>query len=256
VPDATDVDVVKKIRQGEVELRDRNTVLRGIKNNNFSSVRNAYVAKLKSLKEAKKTGVTSPISTQLSDPKTQSRKQKSMCPIIMISSSPTSLITMYNVRRFLQESMFEPSAEARARAAAEGTTRAEDLIPIDRERTTVEPGGQTRTSAQRYYVVDSVEALNKFGADAWDRVVCVLTTGQVWQFRPYKWSEPRVLFHHVKGIYVSWANDPPNPKVKDWNVTELKIDPHRRHVDKSTVAYFWKTLDTWTAMHKPSLMTT
>ncbi len=134
---------------------------------------------------------------------------------------------MHNVRRFLQESMhvlstvllltatdfdqipphrFEPSAEARARAAAEGTTRAEDLIPIDRERTTIEPGGQARASAQRYYVVDSVEALNKFGADAWDRVVCVLTTGQVWQFRPYKWSEPRVLFHHgeclpVLGMY-------------------------------------------------------
>ncbi|KAH9992792.1 RNA polymerase II-associated protein [Russula vinacea] len=254
VPDAGDVEVVKKIRQSEVELRDHNTVLRGIKNNNFSSVRNAYVAKLKSLKEAKKAGAGAPIATQLSDSKTQARKQKNMYPIIMISSSPTSLITMYNVRRFLQESIFEPSADARARAAAEGTTRAEDLIPIDRERTTIEPGGQARASAQRYYVVDSVEALNKFGADAWDRVVCVLTTGQVWQFRPYKWSEPRVLFHHVKGIYVSWANDPPNPKVKDWNVTELKIDPHRRHVDKSTVAYFWKTLDTWTAMHKPSLM--
>jgi len=27
----------------------------------------------------------------------------------------------------------------------------------------------------------------------------------------------------VKGIYVAWANDPPNPKVKDWNVTELKV---------------------------------
>jgi RNA pol II accessory factor, Cdc73 family, C-terminal len=139
---------------------------------------------------------------------------------------------MYNVRRFLQESMhvlstfllllstdltipthrFEPSADARARAAAEGTTRAEDLIPIDRERTTIEPGGQARASAQRYYVVDSVEALNKFGADAWDRVVCVLTTGQVWQFRPYKWSEPRVLFHHgeclIGPAYVSDRTEP------------------------------------------------
>ncbi|KAI9446951.1 RNA polymerase II accessory factor [Russula earlei] len=223
VPDVADMEVVKKIRQGEIELRDHNTVLRGIKNNNFSSVRNAYVAKLKGLKEAKKPGANTPIPTQLTE---------NMYPIIMISSSPTSLITMYNVRRFLQESIFEPSAEARARAAAEGNTRAEDLIPIDRERTMIESGGQARASAQRYYVLDSVEALNKFGADAWDRVVCVLTTGQVWQFRPYKWSEPRILFHHVKGIYVSWANDPPNPKVKDWNVTELKIDPHRRHVDK------------------------
>ena len=33
VPDAADVEVVKKIRQGEVELRDHNTVLRGVKNN-------------------------------------------------------------------------------------------------------------------------------------------------------------------------------------------------------------------------------
>lgn len=33
MPDAGDVEVVKKIRQSEVELRDHNTVLRGIKNN-------------------------------------------------------------------------------------------------------------------------------------------------------------------------------------------------------------------------------
>ena len=48
----------------------------------------------------------------------------------------------------------------------------------------------------RYFVVDSTEALSKFGADAWDRVVCVMTTGQEWQFRQYKWSEPKELFHH------------------------------------------------------------
>jgi hypothetical protein len=47
-----------------------------------------------------------------------------------------------------------------------------------------------------YYVVDSVDELAKFGADAWDRVVCVMTTGQPWQFKPYKWNEPRALFHH------------------------------------------------------------
>ena len=69
-----------------------------------------------------------------------------------------------------------------------------------------------------------------------------MTTGQAWQFRPYKWNEPRQLFHHgmasgrpdyanvlicvilvVKGIYVTWSNDPPNTKIKDWNVTELKV---------------------------------
>ena len=27
----------------------------------------------------------------------------------------------------------------------------------------------------------------------------------------------------MKGIYISWVNDPPNAKIKDWNVTELKV---------------------------------
>ena len=27
----------------------------------------------------------------------------------------------------------------------------------------------------------------------------------------------------VKGVYVTWSNDPPNPKIQDWNVTELKV---------------------------------
>ena len=65
-----------------------------------------------------------------------------------------------------------------------------------RRRTTIDPSGRETTTNQRYYVVDSVDALNKFGADAWDRVVCVMTTGQAWQFRPYKWKEPLSLFHH------------------------------------------------------------
>ncbi|KAH9958508.1 hypothetical protein BGW80DRAFT_1439042 [Lactifluus volemus] len=174
VPNSTDVEVVKRIRQGEVELNDHNTVLRGVKNTNFSSVRDACasVAKLKSLKEAKKTGgVSASVTTPLSG----------------------------------------------------------RLIHVHHS-----------FSAETTPFVDSK-------AHARKQIVFVLTTGQ---------SEPRVLFHHVKGIYVSWTSGPPNPKVKDWNVTELKIDPHRRHVDKSTVAYLWKTLDTWTALHKPSLVNT
>ncbi|EDR11132.1 RNA polymerase II-associated protein [Laccaria bicolor S238N-H82] len=256
VADSHDIEVVKKIRQNEVELKDRNTVLRGIKPNNFSAVRTAYSEKLKKLKEASRSGGASSHTTAPTtmDAKLLARKARHNYPIIMISSSPTALITMHNVKKFLQESTFEPSQEARAHAAAEGNTRPEDMIPIYRKRTTIDSSGKETETQARYFIVDSVEALQKFGADAWDRVVCVMTTGQAWQFRPYKWNEPRQLFHHVKGIYVTWSNDPPNPKTKDWNVTELKIDPHRRHVDKSVVAHFWKTLDTWIQANKPSLM--
>ncbi|KAF9481350.1 RNA polymerase II-associated protein [Pholiota conissans] len=254
IADAHDAEVVKKIRQNEVELRDRNTVLRGIKPNNFTAVRTAYGEKLKKLKETTRVGAAATATSSTTDPKLLARKARHNQPIIMISSSPTALITMHNVKRFLEDSVFEPSQDARARAAAEGNIRPEDLIPIYRKRTSIDTSGKETVTKTTYFVVDSVEALAKFGTDAWERVVCVMTTGQAWQFRPYKWNEPRQLFHNVKGIYVSWSNDPPNAKIKDWNVTELKIDPHRRHVDKSVVAHFWKLLDTWIQTNKAWLV--
>lgn len=125
---------------------------------------------------------------------------------------------MHNVKRFLEESMyafslilplpfcsltplffptsFEPSAAARARATSEGNPRPEDLIPVYRKRTNIDTSGRETTISQTYYIIDNAEVLGKFGADAWDRVVCVMTTGQGWQFRPYKWKEPLALFHH------------------------------------------------------------
>ncbi|KAF9650637.1 CDC73-domain-containing protein, partial [Thelephora ganbajun] len=252
VADPQDIEIVKKIKLNEIELQDRNTVLRGIKNNNFTSIRSMFTEKLKKYKVASKSGSTPAATTP--DPKMQAKKAKNLYPIIMISSSPTALITMHNVKRFLQESTFEPSQEARARAISEGNVKPDDMIPIYRKRTHIDSSGREMESHVRYVVVDSVEALSKFGVDPWDRVVCVMTTGQEWQFKNYKWKDPKQLFHHVKGIYVTWAHDPQNPKVKDWNVTELKIDAHRRHVDKSVVAHFWKSIDTWTQMNKPWLM--
>ena len=91
---------------------------------------------------------------------------------------------------------FEPSQEAKARAAHEGNMRPEDVIPIYRKRVSINSSGKEMESQARYFVVDNVEALAKFGADAWERVVCVMTTGQAWQFKPYKWNEPTQLFHH------------------------------------------------------------
>ncbi|KIJ32428.1 hypothetical protein M422DRAFT_70583 [Sphaerobolus stellatus SS14] len=255
VADISDLESVKKIKRDEVELRDRTTVLRGTKPNNFQSIRNSVGERLKKVKEMSKSGAVPPPVAPRPDPKLLAKKNRNNFPIIMISSSPTALITMYNVKRFLQDSIFETSADARTRAAAEGNSRAEDVIPIYRRKTQVDATGKETESFQRYVIVDGVDALKKFGEDPWDRVICVMTTGQAWQFRPYKWSEPRQLFHHVKGIYVSWSNDPANTKIKDWNVSEIKIDPHRRHVDKSVVAHFWKMLDSWTMTNKPWLMT-
>jgi parafibromin len=82
--------------------------------------------------------------------------------------------------------------------------RPEDLIPIYRKRTSIDTSGKETVTQAKYFVVDSVEALAKFGTDAWERVVCVMTTGQAWQFRPYKWNEPRQLFHN--GVCFNYLN--------------------------------------------------
>ncbi|KAF9018742.1 RNA polymerase II-associated protein [Hymenopellis radicata] len=233
VPDPHDMEVVKKIKRSEIELRDRNAVLQGTKPNNFTNIKNVYTEKLKKMREANKAGAPPTAATASTpDHKMQARKARSNFPIIMVSSSPTALITMHNVKRFLQEAVFETSQEAREK----GNT--EKLVTVDRKLTHIDPGGKERSTQARYIVVDSHESLNRFGPDAWERVVCVMTT-----------AKPG-----IKGIYFSWASDPPNAKIKDWNVSELKIDQNRRHVDKAVVASFWKALDTWMMANKPGLM--
>ena len=53
---------------------------------------------------------------------------------------------MHNVKRFLQDSVYEPSQEARARAAAEGNPKPEDMIPIYRKRSTMDSAGRELAS--------------------------------------------------------------------------------------------------------------
>jgi parafibromin len=74
---------------------------------------------------------------------------------------------MHNVKRFLEDAVFEPSADARARAMTDGNGKPEDMIPIYRKKTSIGPGGKEIITQGRYFVVDGIDALSKFGADAW-----------------------------------------------------------------------------------------
>ncbi|GAA5969722.1 hypothetical protein JCM3765_001219 [Sporobolomyces pararoseus] len=247
----------------------RETVLRGERYNNFDSVRSLIGPRLKTLQEALNNS-TSTSSSTIPQPGSlkplQSSKKKQLNPIIMISPSQTALITMHNVKDFLQDSKFIPSDQAKllnSSASGTGGYVTEDVVQINHARasnSSSNSNGRIETRMARYFIVDSVEALSKFGGqgggredELWDRVVCVMTTGQEWQFKPYKWSEPKELFHNVKGVYPQWTKDPVNSKIKSWNVSELRIDPHKRHIDKSVVAEFWRSLESWIAEKKPWL---
>ena len=94
---------------------------------------------------------------------------------------------MYNVKRFLEESVYEPSDLARASSGR----IAEDVVQINHKRQIGSLAGDAAASANagpqggglaganraerglageklvRYFVVDGVDALSKFGDDAW-----------------------------------------------------------------------------------------
>ncbi|ORY44642.1 RNA pol II accessory factor, Cdc73 family-domain-containing protein [Leucosporidium creatinivorum] len=244
--------------------QNRVTVLAGQRVNNFESVRALVAPRIKLSRDeenergaaasaAAKESAASGAPTTTAGGQPLKPRKKALNPIIIISPSSTALISMHNVRKLLEESIFVHPEEARIQAG----TAAEDMVQVSHARTTSSISsslnGQQEARKARYFVVDGVEALAKFGPDAWDRVVCVMTTGQEWQFRPYKWTEPKELFHHVKGVFVQWTTDAPNEKVRKWNVNELRIDPSKRHIDKSTVAGFWRELEAWIALHKPGL---
>ncbi|KAM0754047.1 CDC73-domain-containing protein [Meredithblackwellia eburnea MCA 4105] len=240
-------------------FRNRETVLRGDRLNSFESAHQLVGNRLKLTREEISRSQSSQAQASAPQPGKASRKRQQN-PIIIISPSSTALITMHNVKSFLEDSIFRKSSDVAV--SADGRRGTDDVVVVEHARPTSSMSSsgagsqEASVKKQRYYVVDGVDALSKFGGieDAWDRVVCVMTTGQEWQFRPYKWSEPKELFHHVKGIFVQWTNEAPNTKVRSWNVTELRIDPSKRHIDKSTVADFWRNLESWIMMNKPSLL--
>lgn len=87
--------------------------------------------------------------------------------IILLSSSPTALISMWNVKRFLEEGIFERTSEARARQVEMGNRKMEDIIVLYR---TVK-GSDGEGKPVKYYVIDNIDVLNKFagtsGQDPW-----------------------------------------------------------------------------------------
>ena len=116
-------------------------------------------------------------------------KRKLNDPIIIVSPSSSALINMHNVKRFLEQSMyrrsrkkilwlcadpalmlrFEPPEVARM----SGQEETGGLVHINHSRTTSTNAipGQPGKSA-RYFIVDSVEALERFkkhspGEDPW-----------------------------------------------------------------------------------------
>jgi parafibromin len=200
VPSKADAAFVKRLRTSgtEIILRTRNDALHGshpwLKQTDFTSLRQSLAPTIEAARKvAGADSASSRPSAQAAVPSRGGPKRRAD-PIIMLSNSPTSLINMFNVKALLEEGIFIDPTQARMTANGQS----ESLVSIFHHST----NGPHDPNAKplRFIVVDNADALSRLGGsggqDVWSRVVAVFTTGQTWQFKAYKWSEPRELFRH------------------------------------------------------------
>lgn len=209
---------VERISELEVDSVDHNAALRGTKNVTLKNLildAKRFSSQLKKAKSGR--------AAQTSGAQASTKKQ----PIIIISPATTSLLSLSNIKEFLEEGKFvEPSLQ-----------RSDNGVVIVNH-----PSDKLVSSAQSIMVVDNVDLFTK--PEYWDRVVAVFTTGQAWQFAKYKYSKPEVLFQKYPGFFVSYQGDVVPKHIKDWNVSVVQVDRgEKRFRDKMIVRDLWIQLE-------------
>ncbi|KAG8168184.1 hypothetical protein KVR01_003873 [Diaporthe batatas] len=237
---------LQQIYAGERKMGDRNTVLRGVKPIDFSGVR-----KHATLFTSRKPGQPGqqphhPSSSAAAAaggglggaglPLNQ-KPARRPDPIILLSPSASSLLRISNVRAFLETGRYE--------LPESGSTAT--MLNIMRVMREIDPN-----RAMRFILVEGPE---NFKPEYWNRVVAVFTTGQPWQFKNYKWSNPNELFRHVLGVHVGWRGDQVPDNVRNWGhrVQCFTVDKWRdpalpgaeasRFRDREVVESIWKQIE-------------
>lgn len=242
--DGDNVDFVKSVLAQERQIKTKITILRGIKN--FEKLPLTVANILSGKADAGKAAASSAAkpATQPSKAgqavvkgKSKPMGRESKIPIMIVPAAPTAMLTLFNIKQFLEGQEFVDSQVMRDQGM-----KKPERVTIERRKA----NGQVVP----YHVVDS--AVN-FRQNDWDRVVCVFVAGQQWQFKGWKWEKPLELFSNVKGVYPKWQTDTLQGPAKDWAVTQMNIHRHKRHMDKAVVSGFWDMLDSYNATHRSHL---
>ncbi|KAM0244719.1 hypothetical protein ACHAP5_005948 [Fusarium lateritium] len=219
------------IYNGERRMGDRNTVLRGNKPTDFSHVRKLAAPFIQKKSQSSSSSIPNNPSLALNQ-KAPTRRPD---PIILLSPSASSLLRLSNARSFLEDGRFVPTD-------AGGTSAT--MLHVQRTVPSIDPN-----RPMRFILVEGSEA---FKPEYWNRIVAVLTTGQTWQFKNYKWSDPNELFKHTLGVYVGWRGESAPDNIRSWGhrVLSTGIDRWRgeghdasRFRDKEIVEQIWRAIE-------------
>ncbi|ODV62112.1 Cdc73p, partial [Ascoidea rubescens DSM 1968] len=206
----------------ERTIVDHNTYLHGSKPIDFGYLVTDIDFKI--IENLKKKSSSN--STSFKDRK-RKNANKMKDPIILISPASSSIITMGNIKSFLEDGVFS------TKDPISSTHNYLDLLKVTRN--------SKNFGRLKFLVVNSTEKFTK--PQYWDRVVAVFTTGQEWQFKNYKWNNPNDLFSNIKGYYFGYKGDMVPEKVNKWNVEKIELERYARFKDRQVVEWFWQNLE-------------
>ena len=249
-----DVDPrLREILHNERRMGNRNTALRGTKNTDFTAVRKhaeAFLGRAPGSRVAKSgfanggprpaaSNPSAPISNGAKSPmplvQNRTKPGRRPEPIILLSPSASSLLRMSNVKSFLSDGLYTPP---------DSTSTSPNLLHVSRLLPSIDPNRPLR-----FILVDTPEL---FKPDYWSRLAAVFTTGQLWQFKSYKWTDPPELFAHALGIHVGWRGEDIPSSVKGWGrgVVSMGIDKYNaqqgaqgRWRDREVVESIWTVIE-------------
>ncbi|XXG65264.1 hypothetical protein AAC387_Pa05g3013 [Persea americana] len=141
-------------------------------------------------------------------------------PIILVPSAFQTLITIYNVKEFLEDGIFVPT-DVKVKAGA-----------VKPDCVTVQKKFSRDRVVAAYEVRDKPSALK---AEDWDRVVSVFVLGKEWQFKDWPFKDHVEIFNRIIGFYMRFEDDSVESAktVKQWNVKIISISKNKRHQDRA-----------------------
>nr|KJB28358.1 hypothetical protein B456_005G044200 [Gossypium raimondii] len=154
-------------------------------------------------------------------------------PIILVPSAFQTLITIYNVKEFLEDGVFVPT-----------DVKVKQMKGARPECVTV----QKKFSRDRDRVVTAYEVRDKPSAlkpEDWDRVVAVFVLGKEWQFKDWPFKDHVEIFNKIIGFFMRFEDDSVESAkiVKQWNVKIISISKNKRHQDRAAALEVWDRLE-------------
>ncbi|KAL2987045.1 hypothetical protein AAZX31_11G008000 [Glycine max] len=152
-------------------------------------------------------------------------------PIILVPSAFQTLITIYNVKEFLEDGVYIPT-----------DVKVKQMKGARPDCVTVQKKLSRDRVVTAYEVRDKPSTLKP---DDWDRVVAVFVLGKEWQFKDWPFKDHVEIFNKIIGFFMRFEDDSLESckTVKQWNVKIISISKNKRHQDRAAALDVWERLE-------------